>query len=124
MSIHRNVVFLMESSPTSHLRFFEGLRMVLGFSVSHRPVSVLLLEEGTRILLPLHPKLLGLPPELTEVLPLLRDLNVHVLAEETAIKRFLGDRPLPPFVDRVDRRGIMERIESAEIVIPFLRRWE
>lgn len=122
MVTHKNVVFLMEASPTAHLRFFEGLRMALGFSVSHRPVTLLLRGEALRILLPIAPKLLGLPPEIVEVVPLLQELGVQVVVEEDDVEHFFLDRPLPEFVrtaNREEMRGILER---ADLVIPFLER--
>jgi len=124
MSGGKNVVVLLESSPTSHLRFFEGLRMTLGFSVSHRSVSVVLLGEGARILLPMHPQLLGLPPEITEVLPLLQDLKVRVYADDSALDRLFFDRPVPPFVESIDPSGLDRLLDSADLVLPFLRRSE
>lgn len=124
MTNAKNVVFLFEASPTAHLRFFEGLRMTLGFSVSHRPVTVVLLGEGVRILLPMHPQLLGLPSEMTEVLPLLQDLRVRVIAEDQAVERFFLDCPVPSFVETRDREEIEDLLGSADLVLPFLRRNE
>lgn len=124
MSNAKNVVFLLESSPTTHLRFFEGLRMTLGFSVSHRPVTVILLGEGVRILLPMNPPLLGLPSEITEVLPLLQDLRVRILAEESSLERFFLDRPVPSYVESIGKSGIRQVLSEADLVLPFLRRYE
>jgi len=120
----RHVLFLFSASPTAHLRFFEGLRMALGFSVSHRPVTLLLLGEGVRILLPANPRLLGLPGELTEVVPLLRELGVTVLAEGGALDNLFFDRPIPDFVRPVSMEDLPRLLEEAEIVLPFLRRVE
>jgi sulfur relay (sulfurtransferase) DsrF/TusC family protein len=124
MGKHRNIVFVLETSPTAHLRFFEGLRMALGFSVSHRPVTLLLMGEGVRILLPIAPKLLGLPPEINEVVPLLKELGVRIVVSESELDRFFLDRPVPDFVQVVDSETVQELLFSAEIVIPFLRRAE
>ncbi|MDA8111484.1 MAG: DsrE family protein [Nitrospiraceae bacterium] len=124
MGKHKNVVFLLESSPTAHLRFFEGLRMALGFSVSHRPVTLLLMGEGVRILLPISPRLLGLPPEIVEVIPLLKELGVHVIALDSDLDYFFLDRPVPDFVVPVGKERIAELVSSADIVIPFLRKAE
>ncbi|MDA8150375.1 MAG: DsrE family protein [Nitrospiraceae bacterium] len=124
MGKHRNIVFVLETSPTAHLRFFEGLRMALGFSVSHRPVTLLLMGEGVRILLPIAPKLLGLPPEINEVVPLLKELGVRIVVSESELDRFFLDRPVPDFVQVVDSETVQKLLFSAEIVIPFLRRAE
>jgi sulfur relay (sulfurtransferase) DsrF/TusC family protein len=120
----KHVLFLFSASPTAHLRFFEGLRMALGFSVSHRPVTLLLLGEGVRILLPSAPRLLGLPGELTEVVPLLRELGVPVLAETGALDTLFFDRPFPDFVSPVSNEDLPRLLFEAEIVLPFLRRIE
>ena len=122
MGPHKTVVFLMEASPTAHLRFFEGLRMALGFSVSHRSVTLLLRGEGVRILLPIAPKLLGLPPEIVEVVPLLQELGVQIVVEETELGHFFLDRPLPEFVRTATREEVRDILERAELVIPFLNR--
>lgn len=122
MTPSKRVLFLMESSPTAHLRFFEGLRMALGFSVSHSPVTVLLAGEGVRILLPLQPLRIGLPPEIVEVLPLLQELKVRVLACEESWSRFGEKHALPSFVQLVDRAAVTDLFAGSEIVIPFLRR--
>ena len=98
--------------------------MALGFSVSHRPVTLLLMGEGLRILLPIAPKLLGLPPEIDEVIPLLNELGVGVFVPETDLNRFFLDRPVPDFVQVVGSEIVQELLSSAEIVIPFLRRVE
>jgi sulfur relay (sulfurtransferase) DsrF/TusC family protein len=124
MGKHKSIVFVLEASPTAHLRFFEGLRMALGFSVSHRPVTLLLMGEGLRILLPIAPKLLGLPPEINEVVPLLKELGVAVFALEADLDRFFLDRPVPDFVQPVGAEDVQKLISSAEIVIPFLKRSE
>ena len=98
--------------------------MALGFSVSHRPVTLLLMGEGLRILLPIVPKLLGLPPEINEVVPLLKELGVAVFALEADLDRFFLDRPVPDFVQPVGAEDVQKLISSAEIVIPFLKRSE
>ncbi len=98
--------------------------MALGFSVSHRPVTLLLMGEGVRILLPIAPKLLGLPPEINEVVPLLKELGVRIVVSESELDRFFLDRPVPDFVQVVDSETVQELLFSAEIVIPFLRRAE
>jgi len=98
--------------------------MALGFSVSHRPVTLLLLGEGVRILLPANPRLLGLPGELTEVVPLLRELGVTVLAEGGALDNLFFDRPIPDFVRPVSMEDLPRLLAEAEIVLPFLRRIE
>ncbi|MCL4486250.1 MAG: DsrE family protein [Nitrospirae bacterium] len=124
MGKHKNVVFVLEASPTAHLRFFEGLRMALGFSVSHRPVTLVLLGEGVRILLPIAPKLLGLPPEIVEVIPLLNELGVHVVALDSELDRVFLDRPVPDFVTLAGKGDIQKIVSSADLVIPILRRIE
>ncbi len=98
--------------------------MALGFSVSHRPVTLLLMGEGVRILLPIAPKLLGLPPEINEVVPLLKELGVRIVVSESELDRFFLDRPVPDFVQVVDSETVQKLLFSAEIVIPFLRRAE
>lgn len=120
----KHVLFIYSSSPTAHLRFFEGLRMALGFSVSHRPVTLLLLGEGVRVLLPLNPRLLGLPGEIAEVIPLLRELGVRVCAESEALDAFFLDRPFPDYVVPVSAAEVPGLLSEAEIVLPFLRRPE
>lgn len=120
----KHVLFVYSASPTTHLRFFEGLRMALGFSVSHRPVTLLLLGEGVRVLMPLNPSVLGLPGEITEVIPLLRELGVKVCAESQALDSFFLDRPFPDFVLPVSGSEVSGLLSEAEIVLPFLRRLE
>ena len=98
--------------------------MALGFSVSHRPVILLLVGEGVRVLMPLNPAVLGLPGEITEVIPLLRELGVKVCAESTALDSFFLDRSFPDYVVPVAQDDISSLLAEAEIVIPFLRRLE
>ncbi len=124
MSTHKNVVFILEASPTAHLRFFEGLRMALGFSVSHRPLTLVLKGEGVRILFPIAPKLLGLPPEITEVIPLLKELGAQVVVRDSDLDRYFLDRSLPDFVRTASDREILEIVSSADLVVPFFRRVE
>ena len=72
----------------------------------------------------MHPQLLGLPSEMTEVLPLLQDLRVRVIAEDQAVERFFLDCPVPSFVETRDREEIEDLLGSADLVLPFLRRNE
>lgn len=74
MSGKKQVLFLFEESPASHLRFFEGMRMALGFSVTHHGMDVLLLGNAVRAVRDFRPEEIGLPREMLEFFPL-RDLD-------------------------------------------------
>ncbi|EQD25004.1 MAG: hypothetical protein D084_Lepto4C00287G0004 [Leptospirillum sp. Group IV 'UBA BS'] len=81
-------------------------------------------EQGVRILLPIAPKLLGLPPEIVEVIPLLNELGVHVVALDSELDRVFLDRPVPDFVTLAGKGDIQKIVSSADLVIPILRRIE
>ena len=81
MSGKKRVLFLFEDSPASHLRFFEGMRMALGFSVTHPQMELLLLGSAVQAIRHFRPEEIGLPREMLEFFPLFIDLGVRMFAD-------------------------------------------
>lgn len=119
MGLPKRVLFLMEESPSSHIRFFEGLRMALGFSVSHPGMEIVLSGPSVRVLGTVRPGEIGLPAELLEFFPLFGDLGVRVFADRDCLVAFRPSQELPEGIQPIGRDEIMEKIRSADIVIPF-----
>lgn len=121
MSGKKQVLFLFEESPASHLRFFEGMRMALGFSVTHHGMDVLLLGNAVRAVRDFRPEEIGLPREMLEFFPLFVDLGVHMYIDARRLEEEGLDKAFPPFLTPLDSSGIRKKIREADIIIPFSR---
>lgn len=119
MGLPKRVLFLMEESPSSHIRFFEGMRMALGFSVSHPGMEIVLTGPSVRVFGTVRPGDIGLPSELLEFFPLFGDLGVRVFADRESLVASRPPRNLPEGIRPIDRNEILAKIRSADIVIPF-----
>lgn len=124
MSVHplkknKKVLFVIEESPTAHLRHFEAMRMALGFSVTHGGMKILLRGRGVLALREIHPGLIGLPPELLEVLPLLGDLSVGVFVESESLSLYLPVRALSSAETVVSREEGIDLILGSDLVLGF-----
>lgn len=121
MSGKKRVLFLFEDSPASSLRFFEGMRMALGFSVTHHGMEVLLLGNAIRAVRSFRPEEIGLPREMLEFFPLFVDLGVRMFVDARRLEEEGLAQMLPPFLTPLDPAGIREKIREADLVIPFSR---
>ena len=119
MSRPKRVLFLLEESPAAHIRFFEGMRMALGFSVSHPGLEVLLTGKAVRAVSDFRPSEIGMPPELLEFFPLFQDLEIRTFVDLDALERLGFPKDLPPVFHLIDAKSISEKIRTADIVIGF-----
>lgn len=121
MSGKKRVLFLFEDSPASHLRFFEGMRMALGFSVTHHGMEVLLLGDAVRAVRSFRPEEIGFPREMLEFFPLFLDLGVRMYVDSRRLEEEGLREVLPSFLVPLDFPEIREKIREADLVIPFSR---
>ncbi len=119
MGLPKRILFLLEDSPSSHIRFFEGMRMALGFSVSHPGMEMVLMGPSVRVFGPVRPGEIGLPPELLEFFPLFDDLDIRIFADRESLSRYSPSHAPPPSIHSIERSEILEKIRSADILIPF-----
>ncbi|MHB1606033.1 MAG: DsrE family protein [Leptospirales bacterium] len=119
MSRSKRVLLLLEESPAAHIRFFEGMRMALGFSVSHPGLEVLLTGKAVRAVSAFRPAEIGLPQELLEFFPLFLDLEVRTFVDQDALERLGLPKDLPPIFHLIDPKSMAEKIRLADIVIGF-----
>ena len=117
--LNKKVLFVIEESPTAHLRHFEAMRMALGFSVTHSGMKILLRGRGVLALREVHPELIGLPPELLEVLPLLGDLSVGILVEAESLSEYLPDWTVSGPETVISRAEGMDLILGSDLVLGF-----
>ena len=122
MKKSKKVLFVIEESPTAHLRHFEAMRMALGFSVTHGGMKVLLRERGVLALREVHPGLIGLPPELLEVLPLLGDLSVGIFVESESLSLYLPGRSVLGAETIISRSEGIDLVLGADLVLGFWSR--
>lgn len=121
MSGKKKVLFLFEESPSGHIRFFEGMRMALGFSVTHPGLEILLLGDAVRSARELKPLEIGLPREILEFFPLFVDLGVRTFLDAGRLEKEGLLKDLPSYFLPLDARQIQEKIRQADVVIPFSR---
>lgn len=121
MSGKKKVLFLFEESPSGHIRFFEGMRMALGFSVTHPGLEILLLGDAVRSARELKPLEIGLPREILEFFPLFVDLGVRTFLDAGRLEKEGLLKDLPSYLLPLDARQIQEKIRQADVVIPFSR---
>lgn len=121
MSGKKNVLFLFEESPAGHIRFFEGMRMALGFSVTHPGLEILLMGDAVRSVRELKPLDIGLPREMLEFFPLFVDLGVRTFVERDRLENEGLLKDLPSYLSPLDNCQIREKIRQADVVIPFSR---
>ncbi|AFS52599.1 DsrE family protein [Leptospirillum ferriphilum] len=121
MSGKKRVLFLFEDSPASHLRFFEGMRMALGFSVTHPQMELLLLGNAVRAVHHFRPEEIGLPREMLEFFPLFVDLGIRVFAEARCLEEEGLEKMIPSFLIPLDASAIRKKIREADLVLPFSR---
>jgi|UniRef100_A0A7C3QUW9 sulfur relay (sulfurtransferase) DsrF/TusC family protein len=119
MSGKKKVLFLFEESPSGHIRFFEGMRMALGFSVTHPGLEILLLGDAVRSVRELKPLEIGLPREMLEFFPLFVDLGVRTFLDADRLEKEGLLKDLPSYFLPLDARQIREKIRQADVVIPF-----
>ncbi len=119
MSRSKRVLFLLEESPAAHIRFFEGMRMALGFSVSHPGLEVLLTGKAVRAVSTFRPSEIGMPLELLEFFPLFQDLEIRTYVDQDALERMGLSRDLPSVFHLIDAKAISEKVCNADIVIGF-----
>ena len=117
--VNKKVLFVIEESPTGHLRHFEAMRMALGFSVTHSGMKILLRGRGVLALREVHPELIGLPPELLEVLPLLGDLSVGILVEAESLSEYLPDWTASGIETVISRSEGIDLILGSDLVLGF-----
>jgi sulfur relay (sulfurtransferase) DsrF/TusC family protein len=117
--VNKKVLFVIEESPTAHLRHFEAMRMALGFSVTHSGMKILLRGRGVLALREVHPELIGLPPELLEVLPLLGDLSVGILVEAESLSEYLPDWTASGIETVISRSEGIDLILGSDLVLGF-----
>lgn len=110
---------MLEESPAAHIRFFEGMRMALGFSVSHPGLEVLLTGKAVRAVSAFRPSEIGMPMELLEFFPLFLDLEIRTFVDQGALERYGLPKDLPAFFQLIDRKSMAEKIRLADIVIGF-----
>jgi len=118
-SLNKKVLFVIEESPTAHLRHFEAMRMALGFSVTHSGMKILLRGRGVLALKEVHPERLGLPPELLEVLPLLGDLSVGILVESESLSQYLPEWTASGHETVMTRAEGIDLILESDLVLGF-----
>jgi len=116
---NKKVLFVIEESPTSHIRYFEAMRMALGFSVTHGGMKILLRGRGVLALREARPLLIGLPPELLEVLPLLGDLSVGICVESESLYRYLPGHLLSGSETIVSRAEGIDLVLDSDLVLGF-----
>ncbi len=119
MSGKKKVLFLFDESPSGHIRFFEGMRMALGFSVTHPGLEILLLGDAVRSARELKPLEIGLPREMLEFFPLFVDLGVRTFLDADRLEKEGLLKDLPSYLLPLDARQIREKIRQADVVIPF-----
>jgi sulfur relay (sulfurtransferase) DsrF/TusC family protein len=119
MGLPKRILFLLEESPSSHIRFFEGLRMALGFSVSHPGMEMVLMGMSVRVFGHVRPGEIGLPPEFLEFFPLFDDLDIRIFADRESLSRYSPSQALPSPILPIERSEILEKIRAADILIPF-----
>ena len=119
MSGKKKVLFLFDESPSGHIRFFEGMRMALGFSVTHPGLEILLLGDAVRSARELKPLEIGLPREMLEFFPLFVDLGVRTFLDADRLEKEGLLKDLPSYLLPLDARQIREKIRQANVVIPF-----
>ncbi len=118
----KKVLFVIEDSPTDHLRAFEAMRMALGFSVTHHGMKILLRGRGVLALREVHPGLISLPPELVEVLPLLGDLSVGLFADADSVRLYLPGKSLPGGVSLLSEEEVVHLLGESDLVLGFWSR--
>ncbi|MHB1731040.1 MAG: hypothetical protein ACYCVG_08820 [Leptospirillum sp.] len=116
---NKKVLFVIEESPTSHLRHFEAMRMALGFSVTHGGMKILLRGRGVLALREVQPLLIGLPPELLEVLPLLADLSVGICVEAESLSRYLPGHRVSGSEKIISRAEGIDLVLDSDLVLGF-----
>ncbi|MHB1926841.1 MAG: DsrE family protein [Leptospirillum sp.] len=119
MSGKKKVLFLFDESPSGHIRFFEGMRMALGFSVTHPGLEILLLGDAVRSARELKPLEIGLPREMLEFFPLFVDLGVRTFLDADRLEKEGLLEDIPSYLLPLDARQIREKIRQADVVIPF-----
>jgi hypothetical protein len=119
---NKKVLFVIEESPTFHLRHFEAMRMALGFSVTHGGMKILLRGRGVLALREVRPILIGLPPELLEVLPLLGDLAVGICVESESFSRYLPGHQVLGSETIVSREEGNDLVLDSDLVLGFWSR--
>jgi sulfur relay (sulfurtransferase) DsrF/TusC family protein len=113
----KRVAVVIRKSPFNTCRNSEALRMTVGLTLADNTISVIFREDGTYMLLPTQPALIG-ALEIEKHIDTLKLLNVRLIAEREA----LDERHLVHLkwdVERVDRREVAQLLTASEAIICF-----
>ncbi len=114
----KQVIVLVRHSPFNTIRASEALRVAVGYTLAPNRVTVLLVGYGVAAGgSDLRPDRIG-RPETVKHIEALKALGHRVVADRSAHEA-LGELPLSPEVELLDRAGVLKLLEQSDVVVAY-----
>lgn len=114
----KRITVLVRHLPLNTMRASEALRVAVGYTLAPHQVTALLLECGVFAgAAGLRPELIG-QPEVAKHIEALKALGHRVVADHPSYEA-LGQFPLHPAVEVLDRGEVLKLLEDSDVVVPY-----
>lgn len=114
----KQITVLIRHSPFNTIRASEALRVAVGYTLAPNRVTALLMGYGVAGgASALRPDRIG-RPETAKHIEALKALGHRVVADRSAHEA-LGDFPLYPEVELLDRAEVLKLLEESDVVVPY-----
>lgn len=114
----KRVTVLVRQVPLNTVRASEALRVAVGYTLAPHQVTALLVDYGVFAgAAGLRPELIG-QPEAAKHLEALKALGHRVVADGRSHEG-VGNFPLHPAVEILDRAEVLRLLEESDVVVPY-----
>ena len=113
----KQVVVMIRHAPLTTVQTSEALRMALGLTLSDHQVAVLYMEEGAYSALELRPEMIA-QPGIQQSIEFFGGMKIRQWVERGVLETWAVPL-LRKDVEPIDRQGVLDLIQKADVVISF-----